>query len=396
MKSGRTCEPSGTPLPVASDLTYVLDFEGERLPIEEHYTLGRHLENDLVVAGDDVEDYHLRLEVTERGPSAYPLGVATYNLNGVELDQPMGLVVGDRLTIGSSDMQLTVERVEPSGVEEWWFYEEYGGASLPLQDTMVVGRNEDCDLTLADDHISRRHAKIVLAEDAVWVQDLHSANGTKVNGHRLAGGCRVLHGDLVHFDELGFQLVAKGGDMTAARRPKIDDLRPLEEENAEAPELADQTQVLATDTTQATAVLPLSPAPAMDASELPPNGLYLIGETAPVEARVIPLDSGRMLIGRTARADVQIKHSTVSAEHAEIVVRTEGVVVRNLMATNGTFVNERPADLVELQDGDRLRVGEVVLVFRKTQRQARRPIRWWLAAGAGLLLAVALAAWMMA
>jgi hypothetical protein len=50
---------------------------------------------------------------------------------------------------------------------------------------VVIGRSRDCDITLDDANVSRRHAE-VRREGANWVvADLGSTNGVKVNGHRV-------------------------------------------------------------------------------------------------------------------------------------------------------------------------------------------------------------------
>ena len=52
--------------------------------------------------------------------------------------------------------------------------------------TFVVGRGSDCDLTLADDRVSRRHATFSIDDRGrAHLRDLGSSNGTIVNGRRL-------------------------------------------------------------------------------------------------------------------------------------------------------------------------------------------------------------------
>jgi len=51
--------------------------------------------------------------------------------------------------------------------------------------TIVVGRGDDCDVTLDDAELSRRHASIAIEEGAATITDLGSSNGTALNGHRL-------------------------------------------------------------------------------------------------------------------------------------------------------------------------------------------------------------------
>jgi transcriptional regulator with GAF, ATPase, and Fis domain len=54
------------------------------------------------------------------------------------------------------------------------------------RDSAVLGRNVDCDLRLANTRVSRRHARFERAGERVFVIDLQSANGSWVNGERIA------------------------------------------------------------------------------------------------------------------------------------------------------------------------------------------------------------------
>ena len=61
------------------------------------------------------------------------------------------------------------------------------GKMFKLEDgETVLGRSHRADIKLDDDSISRMHAKLVLSENDVHVEDLNSSNGTMVNGERIA------------------------------------------------------------------------------------------------------------------------------------------------------------------------------------------------------------------
>ncbi|HEX8054925.1 MAG TPA: DUF3662 and FHA domain-containing protein [Thermoleophilaceae bacterium] len=65
---------------------------------------------------------------------------------------------------------------------------------------LVIGRSRDCDITVEDANVSRRHAEL-RNEDGRWVvADLGSTNGVKVNGRR------VEHAALEPGDEVVFGL----------------------------------------------------------------------------------------------------------------------------------------------------------------------------------------------
>jgi hypothetical protein len=50
---------------------------------------------------------------------------------------------------------------------------------------VVIGRGAECDLVLADGHVSRRHARLDARDRVLVLTDLGSTNGTRVNGHRI-------------------------------------------------------------------------------------------------------------------------------------------------------------------------------------------------------------------
>lgn len=64
----------------------------------------------------------------------------------------------------------------------------------------VVGRSADADHQILDDTVSRRHCQLFGDHDGVAIEDLDSANGTRVNGHDLAGELHLRDGDIL---ELG-------------------------------------------------------------------------------------------------------------------------------------------------------------------------------------------------
>src|SRR5512140_3268329 len=67
---------------------------------------------------------------------------------------------------------------------------------LPLGE-FVVGRSTECQLSLDDPLVSRRHAVMRVRRDGVTVQDLGSRNGVLVNGVKINGERELAAGDKV-------------------------------------------------------------------------------------------------------------------------------------------------------------------------------------------------------
>lgn len=85
-------------------------------------------------------------------------------------------------------IELTL--VSPNGMQR-------GSAVYFTKPEIHIGRTDDCDIRLACDEVSRRHCKIGLDEEGLWVEDNDSANGTFVEGIEVEGRHRLEPGDVV-------------------------------------------------------------------------------------------------------------------------------------------------------------------------------------------------------
>ncbi|MBL8219634.1 MAG: sigma 54-interacting transcriptional regulator [Bryobacterales bacterium] len=56
------------------------------------------------------------------------------------------------------------------------------GAAFPIEQTLTIGRSRQNSISLEDRLVSRRHCRLELRSDGVWLVDLESENGTHRNG----------------------------------------------------------------------------------------------------------------------------------------------------------------------------------------------------------------------
>lgn len=59
------------------------------------------------------------------------------------------------------------------------------GAAFPIEQTLTIGRSRQNNITLDDRLVSRRHCRLELRADGVWLVDLESENGTHRNGEAV-------------------------------------------------------------------------------------------------------------------------------------------------------------------------------------------------------------------
>jgi DNA-binding winged helix-turn-helix (wHTH) protein len=89
------------------------------------------------------------------------------------------------------------------------------------------------------------------------------------------------------------------------------------------------------------------------------------------EESVFVLKPGENLLGRSEEATIRIDAPGVSRRHARIVVTEDRATIEDLMSKNGTFLCERRLDgSTPLRDGDQLRLGRQLLVFRSAASAA--------------------------
>ena len=166
--------------------------------------------------------------------------------------------------------------------------------------TVLIGRAPGNDLVLHDASVSARHARVVVADDGIWLEDLGSRNGTFV-----------------------------GSPPRRIERERISLDSPI----------------------------------TVGSTTLPMTSLRdLLERTQPLQAagEAIELAPAAMVtFGRGAAASVAIDHPVVSALHATVTHERGRVVVRDLGSMTGTFVDGQRIDrAVEIAPGTVVQVGD--------------------------------------
>src|SRR3954468_18897136 len=76
-----------------------------------------------------------------------------------------------------------------------------------IRDEITIGRKEGNTIRLTERNVSRRHAKLLKSNGSVFIEDLSSYNGIKVNGDRIAGRAPINEGDRIQIGD--YQLALK-------------------------------------------------------------------------------------------------------------------------------------------------------------------------------------------
>ena len=91
----------------------------------------------------------------------------------------------------------------------------------------------------------------------------------------------------------------------------------------------------------------------------------LVVTAGPLTGTKITLGDQPILIGRGTEADIRLPDTGVSRKHVDVVLEGGVATAEDLGSTNGTLVNGRRISRQALSDGDVIRIGHSVLVYRQ-------------------------------
>ena len=207
------------------------------------------------------------------------------------------------------------------------------------RDVIYLGRRDGCDIELPAAAISAAHARIDRKGDAFTITDQGSANGTRLNGVRLAARrpTRLGPGDRLELG--GFTLHCHGASAPGTASPET----PPATTRSIARRMVGE--VLSALGNPSTPTLRITSGPRA-------------GTTVKLTADV-PVE-----IGRDDGCDVPLPDPDASRRNSRLQRTGEHTVVVDLASKNGTLVNDAPIQVSHtLHHGDRLLIGGTHLVY---------------------------------
>ncbi len=207
------------------------------------------------------------------------------------------------------------------------------------RDVIYLGRRDGCDIELPAAAISAAHARIDRKGDAFTVTDQGSANGTRLNGVRLAARRPTKLGEGDRLELGGFTLHFHGASAPGTASPET----PPTTTRSIARRMVGE--VLSALGNPATPTLRITSGPRA-------------GTTVKLTADV-PVE-----IGRDDGCDVPLPDPDASRRNSRLQRTGEHTVVVDLASKNGTLVNDTPIQVSHtLHHGDRLLIGGTHLVY---------------------------------
>lgn len=259
------------------------------------------------------------------------------------------------------------------------------GEVVPITDNMVAGRLPECGLVLTEGHPSRQHARFVILNGEVSLEDLGSANGTFVNDRRIDKAVILRSGDTVRFDVEKFEFVAADAtivtadDRTVVRTPQSVDVDGGKVR--QGPAWIDPAHQGAggpkTEFIDAAAMQEMVRESGGDAADLVSSidtPMLLVTSGANTGLRINLTgdnESAEWTIGSDKDRDIILDEHGVSGVHAKLSREGARWKLLDQMSANGTFVNGKRSNMSYLDDQDRIRIGPIECVFRTPARFGR-------------------------
>ena len=183
---------------------------------------------------------------------------------------------------------------------------------IPLEEgELIIGRGGECSLQIKDNEISRTHLKLQREGNQIWITDLNSTNGTRLDGEQIKANLQV---PVTADQEIKIGSVV----LKIKKQEEMQTVVPEERDTEAAPDL----RAGGGDQQYSPFVLQLRK-----------------GEGPWKEA---PLLTGDNIVGRYIGAELFLDDHKISRRHAQITVSDKTVIIQDLGSTNGTQVNGQP------------------------------------------------------
>ena len=235
-----------------------------------------------------------------------------------------------------------------------------------IRDEITIGRKEGNTIRLTERNVSRRHAKLLKQNGSVFIEDLTSYNGIKVNGDRIAGRAPVNEGDRIQIGD--YQLALKldktqNAGQAAAAAATTSPGAPVSEagDGKTTPFMKDNAAPSAVLDMAPTVQTPINTTPPVSGQQEAPARLVVVSSNFAGQEFV--LDKAAVVIGRTDENDVVVNHRSISRHHAKVVREGGHYHIVDLQSANGVRVNGEEYGKVELRKGDHVDLGHVRLRF---------------------------------
>ncbi len=284
------------------------------------------------------------------------------------------------------------------------FTSERDNQTIELHSELSVGRTNLNDVILNDQGVSRKHCRFFIGEDGqVYVEDLGSANGVQVDGATMAQPTAVSAASDICIGKTKVRLIApavrgrpvrRNSSAALARResPAGGERRALRRRESQEPDAG------------ARAIERRAPSPRTRSQSIQASRAKAMKPTArgklkcisgPAEGETFDLNSKpRLIVGRSAPADIVLDDKSVARKHAEIYKVGSFFNIYDLGSPGGTLVNGEPVTELQLCPGDEIAIGDYVFLYTgpgelRTSGEGKKSKAKYILGGLGAVIVLA-------
>jgi len=198
--------------------------DGSGTPVElvaPGKTIGNGAANDIVIDAKGVNGFHADIHVD--GPQITITDINTAAgtfVNGDKISGPTNLRDGDLVSVGGIELEIVEEDAGGGGKtlvlsgtalievgsESWSLVADSGpekGQVIPVVERVEIGRALECDISILEPALSRKHCELEVIGKKLMIRDLGSVNGTWVNAAKI-DEVELKDGDRLQFDKVRF------------------------------------------------------------------------------------------------------------------------------------------------------------------------------------------------
>lgn len=292
-------------------------------------------------------------------------GCKASNLAGMKFCARCGMALPPEPQIAPPEPKLVWEGTDGAVCEQ-----------VLVQQTIGIGRAATNEVVLANESVSRHHARITRTGNRRYIiVDLGSAKGTLVNGEPVLEARELYNGDIITIGQTQLRLVLPFGS-TPPRpvQPAYEKATAVHGDSPrslagarETPRVTGHTLgPSGPDKSKEDATLAMTPSEEGPAGSLRPAGRLVLPDGSSVAI------FGTVTIGRGDDNDIALREDRqVSRHHARLEVVDGVAILSDVGSRNGTMVNGQPiAGPLALNDGDVVKMGATEVRFFREEPEA--------------------------
>lgn len=256
-----------------------------------------------------------------------------------------------------------------------------------VRDEYAIGRQEGNHIRLTERNVSRRHAKLIRQNGNMFVEDMGSQNGVRVNGDRIDGRTRLAAGDTIEIGDYFLEIEKASTTIERDTNPTEPSDGPPEASANKTPPLAvpapmPRTQPLTpaaapANTTAASARREGNATSVIRLTDLQRGGgaVEMRALAAHEQPRIVCIAGQlrgtefklRQSVTKFGRTDdgneIVIDHQSISRSHGRFQLEDTGWKLYDNKSANGVRVNGDEYEMSPIRPGDTIELGHVKFRF---------------------------------